>query len=133
MIKNRDIMLNTEQFPIVAETSIFKETLEKMSLYNLGAACVIGSQNNLTGIITDGDIRRKLLNVQKPFSAFFVDDTIDHAIKNPIYSHPETSVKETLSLMTHHQIWDLPIVDDNNNLVGLVHLHPAIKNLIENI
>ena len=85
MIKNRDIMLNTEQFPIVAETSIFKETLEKMSLYNLGVACVIGSQNNLTGIITDGDIRRKLLNVQKPFSAFFVDDTIDHAIKNPIY------------------------------------------------
>tara|TARA_B100001121_G_C18587666_1_gene572994 strand:+ start:667 stop:1059 length:393 start_codon:yes stop_codon:yes gene_type:complete len=129
MIKNKDIMLKKGQFPIVQYNLILKETLEEMNKYNLGVACLVDRNNNLKGIITDGDIRRKLLNDQKPFSAFFVDDSIKHAIRKPKSSTLNKNIQETLKVMNKFEIWDMPIVE-KNKLVGLVHLHPAMKKLI---
>ena len=91
---------------------------------------MVNKKNNLKGIITDGDIRRKLLKDQKPFSAFFVDDSIKHAVKKPKSSSPNKNIKETLKMMNKNEIWDLPIVK-NKKLVGLVHLHPAMRKLIK--
>ena len=132
MTKNKDIMLTLNQFPVVQYDIIFKETLEEMSKFNLGIACLVDKENNLKGVITDGDIRRKILNIQKPFSAFFVDDAIVHAVKEPICSNPETNINETLKIMNTNQIWGLPVIN-NKKLVGLVHLHPALNKLINKI
>ena len=52
-----------------------------MSQFNLGILCIVDEENRLKGIITDGDLRRMLLNIQKPFSAFFIDDVIKHSKK----------------------------------------------------
>lgn len=129
MTKNKDIMLKFGDFPVVPYNMILKEALEEMSKYNLGVVCLVDKKNHLKGIITDGDIRRKLLFDQKPFSAFFVDDSIKHAVKNPKSSSPNKNLKETLKLMNKNEIWDVPILK-NKKLVGLVHLHPAMKKLI---
>ena len=130
MIKNKDIMLKKGQFPIVQYNLILKETLEEMNKFNLGVACLVDKNYKLKGIITDGDIRRKLLNDQKPFSALFVDDSIKHAIKKPKSSTINKNIQETLKVMNKFEIWDMPIVE-KNKLVGLVHLHPAMKKLIK--
>ena len=130
MIKNKDIMLKKGQFPIVQYNLILKETLEEMNKFNLGVACLVDKNYKLKGIITDGDIRRKLLNDQKPFSAFFVDDSIKHAIKKPKSSTINKNIQETLKVMNKFEIWDMPIVE-KNKLVGLVHLHPAMKKPIK--
>tara|TARA_Y100001980_G_C14458598_1_gene240986 strand:+ start:221 stop:613 length:393 start_codon:yes stop_codon:yes gene_type:complete len=130
MTKNRDIMLKIGDFPVVPYNIILKEALEEMSKYNLGVACLVDKKNNLKGIITDGDIRRKLLLDQKPFSAFFVDDSIKHAVKKPKSSSPDKNIKETLKMMNKNEIWDVPIIE-KKKLVGLVHLHPAMKKLIK--
>ncbi len=130
MTKNKDIMLKLGDFPVVPYNMILKETLEEMNKFNLGVACLVNKKNNLKGIITDGDIRRKLLKDQKPFSAFFVDDSIKHAVKKPKSSSPNKNIKETLKMMNKNEIWDLPIVK-NKKLVGLVHLHPAMRKLIK--
>ena len=130
MTKNRDIMLKIGDFPVVPYNIILKEALEEMSKYNLGVACFLDKKNNLKGIITDGDIRRKLLLDQKPFSAFFVDDSIKHAVKKPKSSSPDKNIKETLKMMNKNEIWDVPIIE-KKKLVGLVHLHPAMKKLIK--
>ncbi len=130
MIKNKDIMLKKGQFPIVQYNLILKETLEEMNKFNLGIACLVDKNYKLKGIITDGDIRRKLLNDQKPFSALFVDDSIKHAIKKPKSSTINKNIQETLKVMNKFEIWDMPIVE-KNKLVGLVHLHPAMKKLIK--
>ena len=130
MTKNKDIMLKLGDFPVVPYNMILKETLEEMNKFNLGVACLVNKKNNLKGIITDGDIRRKLLKDQKPFSAFFVDDSINHAVKKPKSSSPNKNIKETLKMMNKNEIWDLPIVK-NKKLVGLVHLHPAMRKLIK--
>ena len=123
-------MLKLGDFPVVPYNMILKETLEEMNKFNLGVACLVNKKNNLKGIITDGDIRRKLLKDQKPFSAFFVDDSIKHAVKKPKSSSPNKNIKETLKMMNKNEIWDLPIVK-NKKLVGLVHLHPAMRKLIK--
>ena len=130
MTKNKDIMLKLGDFPVVPYNMILKEALEEMNKFNLGVACLVNKKNVLKGIITDGDIRRKLLKDQKPFSAFFVDDSIKHAVKKPKSSSPNKNIKETLKMMNKNEIWDLPIVQ-NKKLVGLVHLHPAMRKLIK--
>tara|TARA_B100000989_G_scaffold180261_1_gene135456 strand:- start:2672 stop:3064 length:393 start_codon:yes stop_codon:yes gene_type:complete len=130
MTKNKDIMLKPGDFPVIPYNMILKEALEEMNKFNLGVVCLVNKKNILKGIITDGDIRRKLLKDQKPFSAFFVDDSIKHAAKNPKSSSPNKNIKETLKMMNKNEIWDVPIIQ-NKKLVGLVHLHPAMRRLIK--
>ena len=130
MTKNKDIMIKLGEFPVVPYNMMLKETLEEMNKFKLGIACLVDKKNILKGIITDGDIRRKLLNDQKPFSAFFVDDCIKHAVKKPKILSPNKNIKETLKMMSKNEIWDVPIVQ-NKKLVGLVHLHPSMKRLIK--
>lgn len=127
----KDVMLPLEQCPLIGKTIIFKEALEEMGRTRLGIACIVNDKNALLGILTDGDIRRKLLKVQKPFSAFFVDDALDHAIQKPITVEPSVSLRDAINIMEDKQIWDLPVVDKNQVLVGLLHLHPAIQALLD--
>jgi hypothetical protein len=78
-----ETMLKPDAFPVVSARTILKEALEEMGRYRLGVACIIDQDAKLIGIFTDGDIRRKLLKVQKPFSAFIVDDVLVHATRTP--------------------------------------------------
>lgn len=128
----KDVMLPLEKFPVLSEKIFFKEALEKMNKFRLGIACIINNENKLLGILTDGDIRRKLLNVQKPFSAFFVDDVIVHSIQSPITIHYKETLQNSVKIMEQNQIWDLPVINDEGILVGLLHLHPAVKILLNN-
>ncbi len=125
-----EVMISMGSFPVVTQKTILKEALTEMGEANLGLVCIINEKQELLGLITDGDLRRKLLKVQKPFSAFFIDDALIHAKQNPITCRPEDNLKEVVQLMGEKQIWDLPVVGQDNQLVGLLHLHPAIKKLI---
>lgn len=129
-MKVKDVMIPVGKFPIIRKTTILKEALSEMGEAGLGLVCIINDKKELIGLITDGDLRRKLLNVQKPFSSFFVDDALIHAKKNPITCKPYDELKNIVNLMGEKQIWDLPVVDENKKLLGLLHLHPAIKKLI---
>ena len=127
-----DVMILPSEFPVVSAKAIFKEALECMSRFKIGIACVVDNDNKLLGIITDGDVRRQLLTNQKPFSALFVDDAIDHAIATPTTVAAETKLADAIDAMGVKQVWDLPVVGTDNTLLGLVHLHPAIKKILEN-
>ena len=130
-MKVKDVMIPIGKFPIIEKTTILKEALTEMGEANLGLVCIVNDNQELIGLITDGDLRRKLLKVQKPFSSFFVDDALIHAKKNPITCSPDDELKKIVNLMGEKQIWDLPVVDKNKKLVGLLHLHPAVKKLID--
>jgi CBS domain-containing protein len=125
------VMLTSDRFPVIGEREILKEALEAMGRSRLGIACIVDNNGKLLGILTDGDIRRKLLKVQKPFSAFFVDDALVHAIKSPVTTQPTDTLVQAIMLMGEKQIWDLPVVDEQGTLVGLLHLHPAIQALLD--
>jgi DeoR family transcriptional regulator, catabolite repression regulator len=124
-----ECMIGTDSFPVIDESVILKEVLDKMDSMGLGIACIVGVDRRLLGVITDGDIRRKLLSVQRPLPALFLDNAIDQAIKSPITVSSKTNLIDAVILMEEKQILDLPVVD-NNRLVGLLHLHKAIKILM---
>lgn len=125
-----DVMMPLDRIPVIGETVILKEALEEMGRSNLGIACIVNVDTKLLGILTDGDIRRKLLKVQKPFSALFVDDALEHAIRSPMTISPGDTLVHAIGLMGKKQIWDLPVVNERGILVGLLHLHPAIQALL---
>lgn len=125
-----EVMMGLDRAPIIKEAVILKEALEEMGRTRLGIVCIVNGENKLLGILTDGDIRRKLLKVQKPFSAFFVDDALDHAILAPMTIKPGDTLVQAVEVMEQKQIWDLPVVNDKGLLVGLLHLHPAVQALL---
>ncbi len=126
-----DVMLKLDRAPVVQKDTLLKRGLEVMSQTNLGIVCIVGDENKLLGILTDGDIRRKLLKVQKPFSAFFVDDAIDHAIRTPVTIKSSDTLAKAVQIMGEKRIWDLPVIDGSEKLVGLLHLHPAVQALLD--
>ena len=126
-----DVMMSIKKVPVIKEKVLVKEALEEMGRSNLGIACIVDANYNMLGILTDGDIRRKLLKVQKPFSAFLVDDALDHANRTPTLILPDDTLIYAVDLMGRKKIWDLPVVDQKGVLVGLLHLHPAVQTLLE--
>tara|TARA_B100000965_G_C19388636_1_gene667934 strand:- start:74 stop:481 length:408 start_codon:yes stop_codon:yes gene_type:complete len=128
-MKIKEVMIHPESFAQVNPSDFLKVALDKMNDSKLGIACIVENKV-LKGIITDGDIRRKLLNVQKPFSALFTDYAIEHAITEPVICKENETLRSAVELMEKKQIWDLPVINDEGNLVGLLHLHAAIKHLL---
>lgn len=129
-LKVGDVMLPPDRIPVVDERRMFKEVLEEMTRFRLGIASIVDAGGKLLGIFTDGDIRRMLLRDQKPFAALFVDDAIQHAVRSPTTTQPDAKLADAVRLMEEREIWDLPVVDRAGKLVGLLHLHPAVKRLL---
>jgi CBS domain-containing protein len=127
----QDVMLHIDSFPVIKESVIFKEAIEEMVRTHIGIACVVNQHLKLLGILTDGDIRRKLLKVQKPLSALLVDDALDHAIRMPITISPLDTLNYAVEIMGNKHVWDLPVIDEMGDLVGLLHLHPAVEAILK--
>ena len=128
--KVKDVMINIKNTPIAFENTIFKEVLKQMDKFKLGVVCIVGKKNKLKAIITDGDIRRTIINVQKPLAAILNDDAIIYATKNPVVIKNNSFLIDVIKLMGKYKIWDLPVIDNNSKLIGLLHLHPAIEKLL---
>ena len=115
---------------MINEKEPIKNALLKLEQNSLGIVMSHDDNRKIVGVLTDGDIRRKLLNVQKPLSALFSDYSIDHASTNPTTCKENETLRSAVELMEKKQIWDLPVINDNGDLVGLLHLHAAIKHLL---
>jgi len=129
-IQVAEVMISLTDTPKTASRTLLKEALEIMDHHGLGIVCITSAVGVLEGIITDGDIRRMLTRVQKPFAALMGDDVINHAVTGPTTVTMETKLNDAIILMGQKQIWDLPVVDKDGKLNGLLHLHPAIKTIM---
>ncbi len=123
----KDIMLKMGEFPTVGKNELFRESIEEMNKFGLGITCIVDSQNKLLGVLTDGDIRRLILRVQKPLAAIFVDEAYSFSTTKFTKMNENTFLSEAVIKMEKLKIWDLPVTDNNGVLKGLLHLHPALK------
>ena len=94
-----------------------------MSQKRLGIACFVDNTGKLKGLLTDGDLRRLLLTKQSPLPALLVSDALIFGNTNPSVAFEEDEIIKLRDVMNSKQIWDLPIVDANHKLIGLVHRH----------
>ena len=126
-ISIKDIMLKPGEFPIVSEDELLRESIEEMNKFGLGIACIVNSKYKLKGVLTDGDIRRLILKVQKPLAAIFVDEAYIYSTTKFINIDELNTLNEAVIMMGKLKIWDIPVTDKNGILKGLLHLHPALK------
>ena len=124
-IKAKDKMKKLSEIPVLSEKSSLKKALDLMSQKHLGIACFVDESGVLKGLLTDGDLRRLLLTRQNPLPALLVSDALSFGNSKPITAHGEDEISKLQTIMNEKQIWDLPIVDSSNKLIGLLHRHDA--------
>jgi len=130
-LKVSDLILKPDEIPVLQTNDMVKNALEKMSELKLGVVCVVDSHNILKGVFTDGDVRRLLLSDQKLLSAIFVDDIIVHSNHNPLIIEENIAITDALKIIEEKKVWDVPVVDKNKKLIGLLHMHKIIKKILK--
>lgn len=108
--------------PFVSPNTPWNEVILNITKHRLGATAVIDNQNNIVGIITDGDIRRMLTN-HTDLSSITASQIMG---KNPItlYIHDMATLAATV--MQEKKITQLMVVQENspsNTYEGMIHLH----------
>lgn len=119
------LMHTGSAMPIVQETLSCLVGLKEVSQKRLGHAMVINDQGILTGILTDGDIRRAVESGQTftdpmtPISCIMT--------KNPRTVTPDILATEALNIMEQFKITGLPVVDSDLKPIGLLHMHDVLR------
>ncbi len=116
-------LIPLSKLPLISKEDSLKKALDLMTGKRLGIALIIDSDNKLLGVLTDGDLRRLLLNRQDPLPALLVSPAITYGNRNPKCIMVETSIENAREKMISEEIWDLPVVSSDGIVLGLVHRH----------
>lgn len=116
----RDCM--TDVVPMVNESTAFKDVIAEVSLKRLGITMVADKSGKVTGIITDGDIRRAAQKYSD-FQNLVAADFMTHGFKRISAS---LMVNDALEIMDRYKITTLAVVEkevDNAPIIGILHIH----------
>ncbi len=117
-----DLMLTGPSLPVVAEGTTMQAAVEEIERGKLGATLITNAKNQLSGIITDGDIRRQVVS-GRPFLKFNAEDIMT---KNPQTIAKNSPAYDALNIMEQHQITVLPVVNNQLEIQGILHLHDIL-------
>ncbi|MBD0726462.1 D-arabinose 5-phosphate isomerase [Flavobacterium sp. L1I52] len=120
LLKVKDLIEHNQK-PIVTPDTPVKKVIFEISEKRLGVTAVI-ENDTVTGIITDGDIRR-MLNDTDNFTDLTAKDIMS---RNPKSTSSETMAIDALQILENHSITQL-IVIDNGVYKGVLHLHDILK------
>jgi arabinose-5-phosphate isomerase len=120
----QDLMHPIERVPVLAPDATMDQVLDSSTRMRLGAV-LITENRRLTGIITDGDIRRAL----KQREAFFGLKAGEVMCAKPTTVDPGTLAYDALRIMEEResQISVLPVVDSQGNALGLLRIHDLVQ------
>ncbi len=116
-----DLMHTGQEMPILDENSNMQAVLLEMTSKRLGCVGFINPKGELTGMLTDGDLRRCLS------SKILEQKAIDLMTRNPKTIAPSAMTAEALKLMHDKKITNLFVVE-NNKPVGVIHIHDLLNN-----
>jgi arabinose-5-phosphate isomerase len=118
-----EVMHTDAEIPVVTETAGIKDTILEITSKRLGVTAVVDAKGRLTGIITDGDLRRLVERTDKIFS-LCARDAMTHAPKT---ISAEALAAEAVNRMERYSITSLIITNGQDQPVGIVHLHDLLK------
>ncbi|WP_299847121.1 KpsF/GutQ family sugar-phosphate isomerase [uncultured Roseovarius sp.] len=119
LLKVSAVMHTGEKLPIVHEATPMSDTLIEMTAKGFGVAAVVENAR-LTGVITDGDLRRNM-------SGLMAQTAGEVATRSPLVTTPDALLVEALGVMNANKRTTLLVTDDDHHLVGLVHIHDALR------
>ena len=122
-VKVKDLM-RTNDLPIIDVDATMKEAIVTMSEGRLGTVLLADKEGRLAALLSDGDVRRALL--QKEFD--LSHKAYEYATKEPLYvDDDEILASDALVLIENKKIQLLVITDKEKKIKGVLHLHTLIE------
>lgn len=123
LLRVNELMHQNTDIPVVKHNASLKEALVEMTQKKLGMTTVVDEEGRLTGVFTDGDIRRAFDN-----NADVHETTIERVMsRNPKTISGNILAAEALNIMETFKITSLVIVNDNHQPKGIVHIHDILQ------
>ncbi len=119
LMRVEQMMKAGEELPVVQLHTSMRDVIYEMSRKKLGMTAVVEKDGRLAGIITDGDLRRKMS------AATNILDQVakDVMTVNPVAIPHSTLAAEALALMEQRKITSIVVIDADRRVEGVVHLH----------
>ena len=115
----RELMRQGDALPRVGVAATLTEAVREMSAKGLGMTCVVDGAGRLAGILTDGDLRRRVLAHERP-----LEGTVAEAMTpKPVTIPPEALAGEALRLLEERKITSLAVTEPQGTLVGVLQIH----------
>jgi arabinose-5-phosphate isomerase len=119
LMRVEHVMHPGEAAPIVRVSTPMAEVFHEMSSKRLGMTCVVDAEGRLVGVFTDGDLRRLMSRTPNVLSL-----TAGEAMTpRPFTISRELLAVEALRIMETHKITSVVVVDGQQAVEGVVHLH----------
>ncbi len=123
LYKVDELMIKGEMLPVISQNVSFSDAIKLVSEKRLGTVLLVDDNSKLTGVLTDGDIRRAV--IKHP-------DVRNLKVKDVMTYNPKTIdindlCAKALSIMEKYSITSLAVVDDNNCPIGLLHIHDLLR------
>ncbi|PYE82194.1 KpsF/GutQ family sugar-phosphate isomerase [Pseudoroseicyclus aestuarii] len=106
--------------PLVSEETPMSETLIEMTSKGFGVAAVLDAEGRLSGIVTDGDLRRNMADLMDRRAGQI-------ATRDPVTVPPEMLAAEALALLNARKIAALLVVGEDRRPLGLLHIHDLLR------
>jgi arabinose-5-phosphate isomerase len=119
-----DVMHSGSAIPAVAPDATLGAALLEMSQKGLGMTTVIDAQHKLLGVFTDGDLRRLMDHTRVDVHSMQI---AEHMTANPRHARANMLAAEALQLMDQYKINALPVVDEDNTVVGAINMHDLLR------
>jgi arabinose-5-phosphate isomerase len=114
-----DVMHGGNELPLAGENDIMAHVLVVMTEKRFGCAGIVNSVGDLTGIITDGDLRRHMGN------GITEKRAVEVMTKGPMVVAPRLLAAEALKILNDTKRTQLFVVDDGKP-VGILHIHDLL-------
>jgi arabinose-5-phosphate isomerase len=117
LIKVKDIMRIDKNIPSINIKSSLKHAIEEISNKKVGFTGIVDNENKLMGILTDGDLRRAILNKKN------IDSSIEECMtKEPITLNGSEMAIEAVNIMEKFKVNCFLIVDSNKKVIGMLNI-----------
>lgn len=119
-----DDLLRKDNLPIVSRETKLKDAIVVMSEGRLGNVIVLDENKKVMGVLSDGDLRRALM--KDDFSLECKVESV--ATKNPrTLKNKNMLASDALEMIENYKIQLLVVVDEEDRLVGTLHIHDLIE------
>jgi arabinose-5-phosphate isomerase len=123
LVKVSDVMHKGDENAVIPMGSSLRSAIVEMSTKGLSMVTIVDEENRLKGIITDGDLRRML---EKGVDVYH--ESIDAVMtRNPKWIDSREMAVNALQFMSDHRITSMPVLDENETVVGSVLMQDIFK------
>ncbi len=123
LLRVQDIMAPYEEIAEVSEADHLTDALLEMTKYPLGIIIVTDTDQRLKGVFSEGDLRRTLTN-RTDIHALTMKECMT---ATPKFINPTALAVDAANLMEEKRISALPVLDEQNKVVGVVTMHHLLQ------